>query len=143
LSRATDEARGTEIGVQECGTPAEVIDKINKEINAGSAIQDEGAVRRSGRRANADDAAEFGKLIADETDKWAKVIRMAASSRHDPADHRSAFSRLESFWSIIRLPSTHPEGARSALVAHDTSAGVGNARRGRPFRDASLRDVPG
>ena len=28
--------------------------------------------------------AELGKLIADETEKWAKVIRMANPSRPDP-----------------------------------------------------------
>jgi tripartite-type tricarboxylate transporter receptor subunit TctC len=60
------------------GTPAEVIDKINKEINAGLAdpkmkarFTDLGGVPMPMT------PAEFGKLIADETDKWAKVIRMA------------------------------------------------------------------
>ena len=60
------------------GTPAEVIDKINKEINAGLAdptmkarLADLGGITIAG---SPDD---FGKLIADETEKWGKVIREA------------------------------------------------------------------
>jgi len=59
-------------------TPAEVIDKINKEINAGLAdpkmkakFADHGGIAIAGS------PADFGKLIADETEKWAKVIRAA------------------------------------------------------------------
>ena len=59
-------------------TPAEIIDRLNKEINAGLAdpklkakLGDLGAIVLAGS------PAEFGKLIADETDKWAKVIRAA------------------------------------------------------------------
>jgi tripartite-type tricarboxylate transporter receptor subunit TctC len=59
-------------------TPAEVIDKLNKEINACLAnpatkarFADLGATVYRGS------AAEFGKLIADETEKWGKVIRVA------------------------------------------------------------------
>ncbi len=61
------------------GTPAEVIDKLNKEINAGLADpDDEGAACRPGRRTVLPGSpADFGKLIADETEKWAKVIRAA------------------------------------------------------------------
>jgi tripartite-type tricarboxylate transporter receptor subunit TctC len=60
------------------GTPAEVIDKINKEINAGLAdptmkarLADLGGITMAG---SPDD---FGKLIADETEKWGKIIRAA------------------------------------------------------------------
>jgi tripartite-type tricarboxylate transporter receptor subunit TctC len=60
------------------GTPAEVIDKINKEINAGLAdptmkarLADLGGVTIAGS------PGDFGKLIADETEKWGKVIRGA------------------------------------------------------------------
>jgi tripartite-type tricarboxylate transporter receptor subunit TctC len=60
------------------GTPAEVIDKINKEINAGLAdptikarLADLGGVTIAGS------PGDFGRLIADETEKWAKVIRAA------------------------------------------------------------------
>ena len=59
-------------------TPAEIIDRLNKEINAALAdpkmkarLADLGAV------AMPMTSAEFGTFIADETEKWAKVIRMA------------------------------------------------------------------
>ena len=59
-------------------TPAEIIDILNKEINAALAdhkikarLADLGGVALPGS------PAEFGKLIADETEKWGKVIRAA------------------------------------------------------------------
>jgi tripartite-type tricarboxylate transporter receptor subunit TctC len=59
-------------------TPAEIVDKLNKEINAGLAdtkikalLADMGATPLAGS------SADFGKLIADETEKWGKVIRAA------------------------------------------------------------------
>jgi tripartite-type tricarboxylate transporter receptor subunit TctC len=59
-------------------TPAEIIDKLNKEINAG--LSDPGLVRRLPEGASAvlaGSPADFGKLIADETEKWANVIKVA------------------------------------------------------------------
>ena len=59
-------------------TPAEIVDKLNKEINAALADP-----KIKARLADLGDAplavssADFGKLIADETEKWAKVIRSA------------------------------------------------------------------
>jgi tripartite-type tricarboxylate transporter receptor subunit TctC len=57
-------------------TPTEIVDKLNKEISAGVAdpkmkarLMDVGSVPM------AMTPAEFGKLIADETEKWGKVIR--------------------------------------------------------------------
>jgi len=59
-------------------TPAQIIDKLNKEINAGVAdprikarFADLGATVFMGS------PADFGKLIADETEKWSKVVRAA------------------------------------------------------------------
>ena len=59
-------------------TPAEIVDKLNKTINEALAdpkvkarFADLGGTVLSGS------PAEFGKLIADETDKWAKVIKFA------------------------------------------------------------------
>jgi tripartite-type tricarboxylate transporter receptor subunit TctC len=59
-------------------TPAAIIDKVNKEINAALAdpklkaqLADLGGTVLAGA------PADFGKLIADETEKWAKVIRGA------------------------------------------------------------------
>jgi tripartite-type tricarboxylate transporter receptor subunit TctC len=59
-------------------TPAEIVDKLNKEINAG--LADPGLKARLadlGGDVLALSPADFSKLIADETEKWAKVIRAA------------------------------------------------------------------
>ncbi len=60
------------------GTPIEIIDKLNAQINAGLAdpklkarLADLGGTPLPGT------PAEFGKLIADETEKWGKVVRAA------------------------------------------------------------------
>jgi tripartite-type tricarboxylate transporter receptor subunit TctC len=59
-------------------TPAEIIDTLNKEINAALAdpkmkarLADLGGTVLPGS------PAEFGKLIADEIEKWGKVIKFA------------------------------------------------------------------
>ena len=59
-------------------TPIEIVDKLNKEVNAAfadprirSRLEDLGGPPLAGS------PADFGKLIADETQKWAKVIRAA------------------------------------------------------------------
>jgi tripartite-type tricarboxylate transporter receptor subunit TctC len=60
------------------GTPADIIETLNRETNAGLAdpvikarLADMGCMVLTGS------AADFGKLIADETEKWGKVIRDA------------------------------------------------------------------
>jgi tripartite-type tricarboxylate transporter receptor subunit TctC len=59
-------------------TPTELVDKLNIEINAGLADPKikEGLADLGGDPMPMT-AAEFGKLIADETEKWAKVIKFA------------------------------------------------------------------
>jgi tripartite-type tricarboxylate transporter receptor subunit TctC len=59
-------------------TPAEVIDILNKEINAVAADPDM-KTRLAGLGVGlvSMTSAEFGKFIADETEKWGKVIRAA------------------------------------------------------------------
>jgi tripartite-type tricarboxylate transporter receptor subunit TctC len=59
-------------------TPAGIVEKLNKEINAGLAdpkikarLADLGGAPLVGS------SADFGKLIADETEKWAKVVKFA------------------------------------------------------------------
>ena len=60
------------------GTPAEIIDKLNKEINAGLADPKiKARIADLGDTVLAGSPADFGKLIADETEKWGKVIRAA------------------------------------------------------------------
>jgi tripartite-type tricarboxylate transporter receptor subunit TctC len=57
-------------------TPAEIVDKLNKEINA--ALADPKIKARFadlGGTPLALTPAEYGKLLADETEKWGKVIR--------------------------------------------------------------------
>ena len=59
-------------------TPIDIIEKLNKEINAGLAdpkmkakLADLGGTTLPGL------SSDFGKLIAEETEKWGKVIRAA------------------------------------------------------------------
>jgi len=59
-------------------TPVEIVDKLNKEINAGlsdprikARLSDLGAVSFT------TSPGEFAKFIADETEKWGKVIKFA------------------------------------------------------------------
>jgi tripartite-type tricarboxylate transporter receptor subunit TctC len=64
-------------------TPAEIVDKLNREINAG--LADPKLKARFGELGAAvlpGTPAEFGKLVADETEKWAKVIRAANIKPH-------------------------------------------------------------
>ena len=59
-------------------TPTEIVDRLNKEINA--ALADPGMKARLadlGSEPLAMTSADFGKFLADETEKWAKVIRTA------------------------------------------------------------------
>jgi tripartite-type tricarboxylate transporter receptor subunit TctC len=59
-------------------TPLEIIDKLNKEINAGLADPKMTArIADTGGTVLAGSPTDFGKLIAEETDKWGKVIRAA------------------------------------------------------------------
>jgi tripartite-type tricarboxylate transporter receptor subunit TctC len=59
-------------------TPNDVIDTLNKAVNVGLAdprlkkqLDDQGGIDMAGT------PADFGRLIADETEKWAKVIKFA------------------------------------------------------------------
>jgi tripartite-type tricarboxylate transporter receptor subunit TctC len=59
-------------------TPAEIVDKLNREVNAGLADP------KIKERLSAMDGmvlagspAAFGKILAEETEMWAKVIRFA------------------------------------------------------------------
>jgi len=60
------------------GTPADIVEKLNNEINAGlsdsklgARLADLGGILMRGS------PGDFGKLVAEETEKWAKVIRAA------------------------------------------------------------------
>jgi tripartite-type tricarboxylate transporter receptor subunit TctC len=59
-------------------TPSEIVDKLNKEINAGLADPKiKARLADLGGTVLAGTPTDFGKLIADETEKWAKVIKLA------------------------------------------------------------------
>jgi tripartite-type tricarboxylate transporter receptor subunit TctC len=59
-------------------TPAEIVDKLNKEINAGLADPNiKARLADLGGTVLAGSPADFGKLIAEETEKWGKVIKFA------------------------------------------------------------------
>lgn len=65
------------IGVPK-GTPTEIVDRLNTDL--GYCLADSGTKARLaklGGTAIAGSATEFGQLIADETDKWRKVIKFA------------------------------------------------------------------
>jgi tripartite-type tricarboxylate transporter receptor subunit TctC len=58
------------------GTPPEIIEKLNKEINAGLADPKiKARLFELGGMLTPGSPADFGKLVAAETDKWAKVIK--------------------------------------------------------------------
>ena len=59
-------------------TPAPIVDKLNREINA--ALADPKIKARTaelGATVYPGSPADFGKLVAEETDKWAKVVKFA------------------------------------------------------------------
>ena len=59
-------------------TPTEIVEKLNREINAGLAdLTLKERLTELGGSPMLMTPAEFGKLIADETEKWGKVIRTA------------------------------------------------------------------
>src|SRR5258707_13236057 len=62
------------------GTPDDIIDKLNKEINA--ILADPKAKARLadlGASLLAGSPADFGKLVADETEKWGKVVKFSGA----------------------------------------------------------------
>jgi tripartite-type tricarboxylate transporter receptor subunit TctC len=59
-------------------TPAEIVEKLNEEINAGLADPKiKARLAELGAMVLASSPADFGKLIAEDTEKWAKVIKSA------------------------------------------------------------------
>ena len=65
-------------GANAQSTPTQIVEKLNQEINA--ALADPNMKKRLtdlGCAVFAGSSADFGKFIADETEKWAKVIKSA------------------------------------------------------------------
>jgi tripartite-type tricarboxylate transporter receptor subunit TctC len=70
----------TGIGVP-ANTPVEIIDRLNREINAAftdptmkARLLDTGGAVLPGS------PADFGRLMAEETEKWAKVVKYSGSN---------------------------------------------------------------
>jgi tripartite-type tricarboxylate transporter receptor subunit TctC len=61
-------------------TPDEIIDKLNKEINAGVADPEMKArLADLGGAAMTGSPSDFGKLIVEETEKWGKVVKLSGA----------------------------------------------------------------
>jgi tripartite-type tricarboxylate transporter receptor subunit TctC len=59
-------------------TPQDIVERLNKEINIAIAEPKMRArLAALGGEPLPGSPADFGKLIADETEKWAKVVRAA------------------------------------------------------------------
>jgi tripartite-type tricarboxylate transporter receptor subunit TctC len=59
-------------------TPTEIVDKLNKEINAALADPTlKARLTDMGIGVLAGSPADFGKLLADETEKWGRVVKFA------------------------------------------------------------------
>jgi tripartite-type tricarboxylate transporter receptor subunit TctC len=59
-------------------TPAETVEKLNEEINAGLADPKiKARLAELGAMVLAGSPADFVKLIAEDTEKWAKVVKSA------------------------------------------------------------------
>ena len=64
-------------------TPAEIVETLNKEVNVGLADPKiKAQLAEMGGSLLAGSPADFGRLIAEETEKWGKV---RASRQIDPA----------------------------------------------------------
>ena len=60
------------------GTPIEIVDKLNAEINSGLADPTiKARLTDLGGTVLAGSPADFGRLIEDDTEKWAKVVKFA------------------------------------------------------------------
>jgi tripartite-type tricarboxylate transporter receptor subunit TctC len=59
-------------------TSTEILDRLNKEINAGLAdLKMQARLADLGGTVQPGSPADFGKFIADETQKWGKMIKFA------------------------------------------------------------------
>lgn len=61
-------------------TPPEIVDKLNREINAG--LADPGVIAKIdalGAKAVRGSPADFARFIAEETEKWTKVVKFSGA----------------------------------------------------------------
>ena len=73
----------------------EIIDRLNGEISAGlTDPKMKTRIAELGGTVLAGSLAAFGKIIADETEKWAKVVKFAGTSRSDLAAGRHSINSV-------------------------------------------------
>ena len=78
--RATKTSAWYRVGVPR-NTPVVIIDKLNKEINVGLAAPKlKARFAELGSPVLPGSPTDFGKLIADDTEKWAKVVKFAGKA---------------------------------------------------------------
>ena len=77
------------------GTPAEIVERLNREVNAALAdpvvkarMADLGSEPLSGS------VADFAKLVAEETEKWANVVKFAGIRQSDKTLHKIAICEM-------------------------------------------------
>jgi tripartite-type tricarboxylate transporter receptor subunit TctC len=106
-------------------TPADAIETLNREINAGLADPKVKArLADLGGTAFAGTPADFGKLIADETEKWGKVIRRPTLSRISPPGHSiNSDLRILFLSASKRVSEVANIGANEHLAMHQLTAG--------------------
>ena len=64
-------------------TPAEIVDKLNKEINASLAEPKiKARFADLGAAVLALSPADFGRLIAEEIEKWGKVVKFSGAKAY-------------------------------------------------------------
>ena len=105
------------------GTPPEIIETLNREISAG--VADPAIKKRLEDLGNAPYAlspAAFGKLLANETEKWGKVVRAAGLKPGEQVPPHQLNARLAA-------------PRRRASVSHSSPA---SARGGWPWRRAAV-----
>ena len=62
------------------GTPPEIIERLNKEVNAGIATENlKSRFAALGASVFPGSAADFGKFLADDTEKWGKVVKASGA----------------------------------------------------------------
>jgi tripartite-type tricarboxylate transporter receptor subunit TctC len=106
--------------------PAGIVEVLNREINASLARPEIKAKYDDlGLRINAGSPADFGKLVADDTEKWGKVIQTAnikCSERATFHKSRSANGGNDRYWHVASVRCEAP--SRSLLEEQRTQIDV-------------------
>jgi tripartite-type tricarboxylate transporter receptor subunit TctC len=88
-------------------TPPEIVERLNKEINAGIGGRINMLPANFGATVLSGLSADFGKQIADETDKWGKVILTSKiGANPTPPGNINSTTLVELFPDLTDLPGT-------------------------------------